>query len=46
MQFAKKISDRIIFMEKGKIQAEGTPEEIFGTDNERIREFIGRLQNE
>ncbi len=46
MQFAKKISDRIIFMEKRKIHAEGTPEEIFGTDNERIREFIGRLQNE
>lgn len=44
MQFARELSDRIIFMEQGIIQAEGTPEEIFHSDNERVREFIGKFQ--
>lgn len=44
MQFAKELSDRIIFMEQGTIQAQGTPEEIFTSDNERVREFIGKFQ--
>lgn len=43
MQFAKEVSDRIIFMEHGVIQAQGTPEEIFASDNARVREFIGKL---
>lgn len=43
MQFAKEVSDRIIFMENGVIQANGTPEEIFSSDNVRIQEFIGKL---
>ena len=43
MQFAKELSDRIIFMENGKIQAEGTPEQVFSTDNMRVKEFIGKL---
>lgn len=43
MQFAREVSDRIIFMEQGVIQANGTPEEIFASDNARIREFIGKL---
>ncbi|MBO5293517.1 MAG: amino acid ABC transporter ATP-binding protein [Lachnospiraceae bacterium] len=44
MQFAKELSDRIIFMEQGVIQAQGTPEEIFSCDNERVRDFIGKFQ--
>lgn len=44
MQFARELSDRIIFMEGGHIQAEGTPEEVFATENERVSEFIGRFQ--
>lgn len=43
MQFAKELSDRIIFMEDGIIQAEGTPEEIFNTANPRIKDFIGKF---
>ncbi len=43
MQFAKEVSDRIIFMEDGIIKEQGTPEELFGTDNERVQEFIGHL---
>ena len=44
MQFARELSDRIIFMEQGVIQAQGTPEEIFEAQNERVREFIGKFQ--
>ncbi|MDE5907251.1 MAG: amino acid ABC transporter ATP-binding protein [Lachnospiraceae bacterium] len=43
MQFARELSDRIIFMEQGLIQAQGTPEEIFASDKERVREFIGKF---
>lgn len=45
MQFARELSDRIIFMEQGVIQAEGTPEEIFASEHERVREFIGKFQS-
>ena len=43
MLFAKELSDRIIFMEEGVIQAEGTPVEIFRTENPRMKEFIGKF---
>lgn len=43
MQFAREVSDRIIFMEDGVMKGEGTPEEIFSTENERIRGFIGKM---
>ena len=38
MQFARELSDRIIFMEQGIIQAEGTPEEIF-SQVEKLKEL-------
>ena len=44
MQFAKEVSDRIIFMEEGIIKAQGTPDELFANSNARVMEFIGRLQ--
>ncbi len=44
MQFAKEISDRIIFMEGGLIRQQGTPEELFGNPDERVKEFIGKFQ--
>lgn len=43
MNFAKNVSDHIIFMESGIIAHEGTPEEVFSSDNERIQEFIGKV---
>lgn len=43
MQFAREVSDRIIFMEQGRIRLQGTAEEIFASANTRIREFIGKL---
>ena len=45
MQFAKEVSDRIIFMEHGVIQAQGTPEELFDATNvnNRLKEFVGKF---
>lgn len=43
MQFAREVSDRIIFMEQGTICQEGTPEEVFDHPNDRVREFVGRV---
>lgn len=45
MEFAKELSDRIIFMEEGIIQEQGTPEEIFASENPRIRDFIGKFKS-
>lgn len=44
MEFAKNISDRIIFMDKGVIAVEGTPDEVFYSDNVRMNEFLGKLK--
>ncbi|MDD2979078.1 MAG: amino acid ABC transporter ATP-binding protein [Hespellia sp.] len=45
MNFAKNVADHIIFMDKGVIAEQGTPEQVFGSENERMREFLGRLSN-
>ncbi|WP_282022932.1 amino acid ABC transporter ATP-binding protein [Priestia flexa] len=43
MEFAKEVSDRIVFMDKGVIAEEGTPEQIFNhPTHERTREFLKR----
>lgn len=43
MNFAKNVADHIIFMDKGVIAVEGTPEYVFNSDNERMNEFLGKL---
>ena len=43
MEFAKEVSDRVVFMNNGIIEEEGTPEEIFNNPKkERTREFLKR----
>lgn len=45
MQFARQVSDRVLFMEGGVIQAEGTPDEVFqNRSNNRVSAFIHNLQ--
>ena len=44
MKFAREVSDRIIFMEKGVIHSQGTPDELFNSSNERLNAFIGKLE--
>ena len=41
MNFAREVSNRMIFMDKGVIVEETTPEEMFRSSNERTREFLG-----
>lgn len=43
MNFARDISDRIIFMDEGMIAVEGTPEEVFRSQHGRMKEFLGKF---
>lgn len=43
MTFAREISDRIIFMDQGVVAVEGTPEEVFSSENGRMKEFLGKF---
>lgn len=43
MNFARNVSDHIIFMDNGYIAQRGTPEEVFGSSNERMQEFLGKF---
>lgn len=45
MAFAKEISDRVIFMDKGVIIEDASPDEVFSSDNERTREFLGKYHD-
>lgn len=43
MEFAREVSDRVVFMDKGVIAEEGTPEQLFTNPKlERTREFLKR----
>ncbi len=46
MEFAKNISDRVIFMDQGVIAVEGTPDEVFHSDHVRMNEFLGKLKSD
>lgn len=44
MGFAKEVADRILFMDRGYIVEEGTPEQLFlHTQQERTREFLKKI---
>jgi ABC-type polar amino acid transport system ATPase subunit len=44
MDFAREVSDRVIFMDKGLIVEQGTPQEVFISPKEkRTIDFIRRL---
>ena len=44
MEFARDVSDRVIFMDKGVIAEEGTAEDIFVHPKEaRTKEFLHRI---
>ncbi len=43
MSFAKNVADHIIFMDNGCIEMEGIPDEVFDSENERLKEFIGKF---
>lgn len=43
MSFARDISDRIIFMDQGVIAVQGTPKEVFSSENSRMKDFLGKF---
>ncbi|MCA5012312.1 MULTISPECIES: amino acid ABC transporter ATP-binding protein [unclassified Enterococcus] len=44
MGFAREVADRVIFMDAGIVQEEGTPEEIFGQPkNPRTQDFLRKV---
>lgn len=43
--FAREVSDRILFIEGGNIVEQGTPDELFNSSNQRVRDFIGKLSS-
>ncbi|QJW47687.1 amino acid ABC transporter ATP-binding protein [bacterium BFN5] len=44
MGFARKVADRVIFMDEGKILEEGTPEHFFtNPQNDRTKLFLSRI---
>ncbi|MDO5345646.1 MAG: amino acid ABC transporter ATP-binding protein [Lachnospiraceae bacterium] len=46
MGFARDVADRVVFMDKGYIVEEGTPEEIFtNPKEERTKAFLSRVLN-
>lgn len=40
MNFARNVGNRVIFMEKGRIVKDGTPEEVFNSDDQRLKAFF------
>ena len=43
MAFARGVADKIVFMDDGVIDEQGTPEEVFGsTQQERTKQFLAR----
>ncbi|HBM4121605.1 TPA: amino acid ABC transporter ATP-binding protein [Listeria innocua] len=44
MGFAREVADRVVFMDAGVIQEQGTPEEVFGNpQNDRTKDFLGKV---
>lgn len=43
MAFARNVADTIIFMDDGVIVEEGSPEEVFSSDNQRMKDFLGKF---
>lgn len=44
MNFVKKVANRVIFLENGRVVADGTPQDIFeNPSNDRLKEFLVKI---
>ena len=43
MAFARNVADTIIFMDGGVIVEQGSPDEVFSSDNQRMKDFLGKF---
>lgn len=46
MNFARRVSDRIVFMERGMVKKVGTPDEIFSSEDPRLHQFLRNMSHE
>ncbi|HEV7346142.1 MAG TPA: amino acid ABC transporter ATP-binding protein [Devosia sp.] len=47
MEFARSVSDRVIFLHQGVIEEEGTPDEVFGaTRSARLKQFLNAANHD
>ena len=47
MDFARSVSDRVIFLHQGMIEEEGTPDQVFGaTKSARLKQFLNAASHE
>jgi polar amino acid transport system ATP-binding protein len=45
MTFARDVATRIVFMDGGRVQVEGTPRQVLAkTDHERLKSFLARIE--
>ena len=44
MNFAREISDEVIFMAEGEVLCRGSSEAVFMAENERLRSFLGKIR--
>ena len=44
MNFAREISNRVILMDQVVIAVEGTPDEVFDSENARMQGFLGKFR--
>jgi ABC-type histidine transport system ATPase subunit len=43
MAFARDVSSHVLFLHQGRVEEEGTPDEVFGNPrSERCRQFLAR----
>ena len=42
-QRVRNVADKIIFMDDGVIVEQGTPDEVFSSDNQRMKDFLGKF---
>ena len=45
MGFARDVAHRVVFMDEGVIQEQGTPQEVFDNpQNDRTKDFLGHIR--
>jgi len=46
MDFAREVSDQVVFLDRGMIHEQAPPEQLFGApEKDRTREFLRRFTN-
>ncbi|RAM59265.1 hypothetical protein DS67_02515, partial [Mesotoga sp. SC_4PWA21] len=44
VSFARRVADRMVFLENGKVLADQRTEDFFGSNNERIMRFLQKIE--